>query len=82
MNAVLKYRRRPLVVSAMHLTEENTRKVARWCGADPHPKYLSLNTDEGSLIFLIGDWVVKEGDAFVRVPNEMFSALYEEVIHE
>lgn len=82
MNAVRKYRRRPLVVTAMNLTEDNIRKVAKWCGAEPHPRYISINTDEGSTIALVGDWVVKEAGSYIRVSNDMFSAMYEEVFHE
>jgi hypothetical protein len=78
MNALL-FRKKPLKVTAVRLTDDNLAEVAAWCGADMYPKFISINTTEGSIIALKGDWVVKEaGDHFLRVNPEVFDKTYEE----
>ena len=86
MNAPRRYRKRPVVIEAMQLTQENVGEV--WAWADSKPFYgpggalsgLSIFTLEGRMKADFGDWIIKgvKGEFYPCKPD-IFTATYEPV---
>lgn len=84
---VKKYRKKPVAVVALQLTENNLAYVAKWCGADfgytfgaRDPDSLDVHTPEGTMAAYIGDFIIKDikGDFYPCEPD-IFAETYEEV---
>lgn len=86
---IQRFRKKPVVIEASKLTQENTTDVAMWCGgrivreekaSDPTDVYLGLDipTLEGVMRANIGDWVVRgvQGE-FYPVKPDIFRETYE-----
>lgn len=91
------YRKKPVVIEAMHLTRENVREVARWCGgrvfedakaSDPTDVYVALDipTLEGTMRAEThggGDFIIRgvQGEFYPCKPD-IFEATYEAVSND
>lgn len=84
-----KYRKKPVVIEAAHLTREGAHEVATWCGgrvveeakaSDPTDVYLGLDipTLEGIMRASVGDYVIRgvQGEFYPCKPD-IFAATYE-----
>lgn len=81
-----KYRKRPVVIEAVRLTEENGHEVWQWANSKPH--YAPDGTMDGLTIFTLegrmkadfGDWIIKgvEGEFYPCKPD-IFDKTYVEV---
>jgi hypothetical protein len=84
MSDVQRWRKRPVVVEAMYLTEESGPDVWEWAESKPHYDAdgkvdgLTIYTLEGRMKADFGDWVVKgtRGE-FYPVKPEIFADTYE-----
>lgn len=73
------YRKKPVVIEAVRLSESNLTEVARWTHAiSASLGGLYLATLEGTMIAAIGDWIVcgVQGE-FYPVKAEIFHQTYE-----
>ena len=84
-----RFRKKPIVIEAMQLTEDNRHEVGKWCGgrivqeakaSDPTDVYLGIDipTLEGTMRANLGDWVIKgiQGE-FYPCRDDIFRASYE-----
>lgn len=92
MSAAIRYRKKPVVVEAMRLTERDARDVAAWCdgqvrilveqkfGGDTREFITGLEivTLEGVMTANLGDYVIRgvQGE-FYPCKREIFEATYE-----
>lgn len=87
---IKRYRKKPVVIDAVRLTEADIDPIAFWCGGEARSevsprdhddvyRYILIPTLEGVMKAEIGDWVVKgvKGE-FYPVKNDIFKATYEE----
>ena len=82
-----KYRKKPVVIEAIQLTNENYAFVDDWiqkgggkeCGLYSD-KRLLIHTLEGSMLANKGDWIIKgvKGE-FYLIKDDIFSETYERV---
>lgn len=82
MIAVKRYRKRPVVIEAVLLTNENQLQVASWCGGMCRlDEGVDIDTLEGVMTAQISDYVIKgtHGE-FYPVKPDIFKANYEEVL--
>lgn len=91
MNAVGKFRKRPVIIEAMQYTGANGEAVANWCGgrvrsegksSDPSDvaRWLDIPTLEGVMRATRGDWIVKGvAGEFYPCKPDIFAATYEPV---
>lgn len=76
------YRKRPVEVEAVLVTETNVIDVAEWCGGMAFPGAgLMIPTLEGVMRADIGDWVIRgvEGEHY-PCKASVFVATYTEVL--
>ena len=86
-----KFRKKPVVIEAVQLTLENYEEIERWSGGKFHaigdastgvwrPKCGMVNTLEGTMSALFGDWIIKgiKGE-FYRCDPVIFAETYESV---
>ena len=89
--SVKKYRKKPVEIEAMRLTDENVGAVAEWCGGKAAPslvpwvgrglkEVLNIFTLEGKMQADYGDYIIKgvQGEFYPCKPD-IFAATYEEV---
>lgn len=83
---VRKFRKRPVVIEAMHYTVESCRDLNDWMDLehfdhdyDCHTG-IAIDTLEGQMMASVGDWIIKgvEGEFYPCKPN-IFEATYEPV---
>jgi len=83
----MKFRKKPVVIEARQITENNLEEIEAWCGGsikgDSLPRNLRLiviPTREGGRRALIGDWVIKgvAGEFYPCRPAS-FADIYEPV---
>ena len=86
----MKYRKRPVVIEAMHFTDESKDRVLRWakdadrnCWAaddDSGAPIIKIKTLEGIMAANIGDWIIKgvKGELYPCKPD-IFDLTYEAV---
>lgn len=90
-----KYRKKPLIVEAVQWTGQNTEEIKTWSGNrivsipfstsspsklfSPTRYCLQLRTLEGTMIIIIGDWIIKgiKGEFYGCKPD-IFEQTYEE----
>ena len=86
----MKFRKKPVVIEAFHLTEDNIEALERWCGGSikgtllPRlERVIDIQTLEGEMRANIGDWVIKgiKGEFYPCKPD-IFKETYEEVKEE
>ena len=82
-----KYRKKPVVIEAMLLTEGNLEQVEKWCGGDikgtalhRSERVLDIQTLEGEMRANIGDWIIRgvKGEFYPCKPD-IFEQTYEKV---
>lgn len=78
---IKKYRKKPVVIEAVQITENNIVKVAIWCkgSASRHPENIFyIQTLEGRMEARVGDWIIKgiKGE-FYPCKNDIFEMTYE-----
>lgn len=84
-NSVVRYRRRPTKVEAMHFLNSNAEEVANWCSgvifkAGDNSQLLSIPVKEGVIHAKFGDWIVKDpGGKFSVIEDANFYVEYERV---
>lgn len=89
MSIPTKYRKKPVVIEAMHLNRDNTPdSVAFWCGGRvtiPEGKHftggplvIEIDTLEGTMTAQEGDFIIKgvQGEFYPCKPD-IFNATYE-----
>ena len=80
---VKRYKKRPVVIEAVQLSEDNMEYVARWCGGREAFSYegrrvVNIPTLEGTMIGQIGDWIIKGiSGEFYPCKNDIFEKTYE-----
>ena len=85
------YVKKPIVIQAIQLSEENAKEIEEWAGGDklgyqlvslePGSKiFVSVYTLEGDMRADPGDWIIKgiKGE-FYPCKNDIFEATYESV---
>lgn len=84
----MKYRKKPVVVEARQLTENNEKELASWCGGKSEyfminpPKFggMHIKTLEGVMLAIPGDFIVKGiAGEFYPVNLDIFEKTYEKV---
>lgn len=82
----LRYRKKPVIIEAKKLTEDNMLDVKEWCNGElipnrPACRYdLAIKTLEGIMQADIGDYIIKgvQGELYPCKPD-IFEATYEKV---
>jgi hypothetical protein len=88
MKTPLRFRKKPVVIEAMQLTEENKDQVFNWISCTRIPTWvdgkpaISIHTSEGNMTAMIGDYVIKEPFAtpdrrFYPCKPDIFEKTYE-----
>jgi hypothetical protein len=82
------YRKKPVVIEARRLTDENGHELAEWCGGTAAgtfsgrlaPNMVRIGTLEGEMTANVGDWIIKgiQGE-FYPCKSDIFEATYEKV---
>jgi len=81
-----KYRKKPIVIEAVQLTEENKNQVFSWMTCNPMPVVINgapaikIQTLEGDMTANVGDYIIKgiKGEFYPCKPD-IFEESYEEV---
>ena len=82
---IIKARKRPIVVEAMHFTDENKNKVFNWVSCNHYADFdehdnptIIIKTLEGNMIASIGDYIIKgvTGEFYPCKPD-IFDKTYE-----
>lgn len=83
MTAPKRYRKKPVAIEAMQLTENNIEEVGDWISdhdinVGGTMRYVEIHTLEGVMRADIGDWVIKgvKGEFYPCKPD-VFEATYE-----
>ncbi len=83
-----KFRKKPVVIEAIRLSETNMQEIVDWTGGGSHPLiattdsgYFSgmiIRTPEGSMRASTGDWIIKgvKGE-FYPCKDDIFRATYD-----
>lgn len=82
----MKYRKKPVEIEAMQLTEDNTTEVLTFCNAKDivasnDDGTISIRTLEGTMTASIGDYIIRgvKGEYYPCKPD-IFEATYDPVI--
>ena len=86
MNNVRKFRKKPVTIEAMQLTDaKSVLDIEEWInsgdvGFSTNPPTLWIDTLEGRIEASVGDWIIKgvEGE-FYPCKNNIFIKTYQEV---
>jgi hypothetical protein len=86
MNNIRKFRKKPVTIEAMQLTDaKSVLDIEEWInsgdvGFSTNPPTLWIDTLEGRMEASVGDWIIKgvEGE-FYPCKNEIFIKIYQEV---
>jgi hypothetical protein len=88
MSEPRKYRKKPVVIEAMQLTQSNAVEVSEWCGGEamfmsPAMPSVFVRTLEGTMRADVGDYIIRgvQGEFYPCKPD-IFAATYEEADHE
>ncbi len=79
-----RYRKKPVVIEAVHLIGSNKFVVADWCHGAAHDNgTVDISTLEGVMTANVGDWIIKgvKGEFYPCKPD-IFEATYEPVEDE
>lgn len=83
--SIKEYRKKPVVIEAVQLEQNNAIEVARWCGGEakfmsPAMPSVFIRTLEGTMRADVGDFIIKgvRGEFYPCKP-EVFFATYEVV---
>lgn len=83
----VKYRKKPVVIEAMRLTERNAIEVSAWCDGEakfmrPAMPSVFIRTLEGTMRADVGDYIIRgvQGEFYPCKPD-IFHATYEEADH-
>lgn len=87
MSEATKFRKKPIVIEAKRFTGQNGNELLEWfdwyeVGASFNPRNgtLVIETLEGGMTALIGDWIIKGvQDEFYPCKPDIFAATYESV---
>lgn len=79
----MKFRKKPVVIEAMQLTESNAESIYNWMGiqrASKNDEVVKIETLEGLMTANINDWIIKgvKGEFYPCKPD-IFEATYEAV---
>lgn len=84
MSEPRKYRKKPVVIEAMQLTQRNAVEVSQWCGGEakfmsPARPFVLVRTLEGFMRANVGDFIIRgvQGEFYPCKPR-IFAATYEE----
>ena len=84
-----RYRKKPVVIEAVQLNEDNFERVVLWIHHEGDRKVESgnhimiIHTLEGEMRAEIGDWIIKGVNGeFYPCKNNIFRLTYEEVLDE
>ncbi len=87
-----KFRKKPVVVEANQLTEDNAHELALWCSGILHevkfkPEFIVIQTFEGNMRAEMKDWIIKESfptddRKFYPCKPDIFEMTYEPEIDE
>jgi hypothetical protein len=81
---IMRYRKKPVVIEAVRLTEDNLMDVWRWVSIGVHgdiaKRQIVIHTLEGDITAQLGDYVIKgiKGE-FYPCKADIFEASYEVV---
>lgn len=93
MSEPTKFRKKPVAIEAIQLTESNRAEILQWAksyaplghliGAVPkscHPHQMLVHTLEGTMTASLGDWIIRgvQGEFYPCKPD-IFEQTYEEV---
>jgi hypothetical protein len=75
----MRYRKRPIVVEAEQLTEENGERLAIWCHGEFHGTRMSIMLIDGQTVQAkIGEWIIKGANGeFYPCDADVFAKSYE-----
>ncbi len=88
-----KYRKKPVVIEAVQFVGDNGMDISVWSegkvysspileptGDNPAGHYVQINTLEGVMTAIVGDWIIKgvKGEFYPCKPD-IFEATYEKV---
>jgi len=83
--SIKEYRKKPVVIEAVQLEQNNAIEVARWCSGEakfmsPAMPSVFIRTLEGTMRADVGDFIIKgvHGEFYPCKP-EVFFATYDEV---
>lgn len=86
MNNVRKFRKRPVTIEAMQLTDaKSVLDIEEWInsgdvGFSTNPPTIWIDTLEGRMEGRVGDWIIKGVNGeFYPCKNEIFIKTYQEV---
>lgn len=79
----MKFKKKPVIIEARQITDENINEVREWCGGKKNREILNgflVPTLEGAHIAKIGDWIIKgiKGEFYPCKPD-IFEATYERI---
>jgi hypothetical protein len=88
-----KFRKKPVVIDAEQYTGGNGWAINKWSNGvavespvceptenNPTGSYLQIKTLEGTMIGIVGDWIIKGvSGEFYPCKNDIFEKTYEEV---
>lgn len=82
----MKFKKKPVVIEAYQLTDENKNQVFHWITCTAEPIYhdgspaIKIQTLEGDMIARLGDYIIKGVDGeFYPCKPDIFEKTYEEV---
>jgi uncharacterized protein (UPF0335 family) len=86
--SIKEYRKKPVVIEAVQLEQNNAIEVARWCGGEakfmsPAMPSVFIRTLEGTMRADVGDFIIKgvQGEFYPCKPD-IFAATYDEADDE
>ena len=88
MTEVKRYRKKPVVIEAMELRQNNAAEVSVWCGGEayfiaPAMPAVFIRTLEGQMRADVGDFVIKGVQSeFYPCKPDIFWATYEEAVND
>ena len=77
-----KYRKKPVVIEAIQLTEENIDAIMIFCGdkIKSHPLTgIVIETVEGGMLAKKGDYILKNDKGLCPMREDLFKQIYEQV---
>lgn len=81
----MKFRKKPVIIEARRLSEENLKEIEKWCRGSikstllpRSEQVIDIQTLEGEMRANIGDWIIQgiEGE-FYPCKHTIFVATYE-----
>lgn len=77
-NSIQRYRKKPVVIEAARLTEDNAVEVSLWCWGYRLDGRLKIPTIEGTMEARVGDYIIKgiQGE-FYPCKADIFEQTYD-----